>query len=176
MTFMPAFRLPIIVADIQQSHTHTKGRKATKPLHTTTSTSSSPKKVSFKESVKVRKTKHVNDYTEEELDLCWFSPDEFASIKRNVVSELKFFNANRHDSSQDKCLRGLEGRLSGTGNRRREQRFLAMDTVLVEQELQLSKGISDPARIAMLYREVAARDVTKARRAGLCDELCVRHQ
>lgn len=119
---------------------------------TTTSTSStsttSVMRVRFNKSVKVKPTLHINNYTDEEIEACWFTSTEYNSIQKTIFMTLEmnrllssssstthnnlFSNSNSVSSSASSSLsycmmRGLEN-LSGDAREREQHQGLKEST------------------------------------------------
>lgn len=175
----PLDTMNLTSSPIQANSDHSKAKRV-RPSPESKKTISK-RKVSFNERVKVRKTRHLNNFKDDEIQAYWFNPEEFDAIKRNLLSEILYFNTLRTvysdneavASSEHRCLRGIECRLDGAYELRQRQRSLALNIVLSEQERQQESGNPDDELIADLYSQIVCLDASRARSRGLQDELFV---
>mmetsp|Transcript_10300 Transcript_10300/g.14777 ORF Transcript_10300/g.14777 Transcript_10300/m.14777 type:complete len:292 (+) Transcript_10300:48-923(+) len=149
-----------------------------------TKTSSLPRtgerRVSFSPRVRARPSLHINEYTEEEHFNSWYRPEEYQSIKKNIVLTVKLAKRgllyNEDDSSNDNeisppsmTMRGLEHR-TRTGHLVREtNKAGALLTVLNEQLKQRKSGQSDDEAIRQVYLQVSYHCLKKAQDVGRQD-------
>ena len=89
--------------------------------------------VSFNEVVKVKLVLHVNDYTDQEKEECWFTPTDYKKIRHDVITAIKPFQCNYKCSafSTGTYTRGLE-RWSDMGKTTRKRRQNTLWAVLDE--------------------------------------------
>ena len=92
------------------------------------------KSVSFSSSARVRKTTHVNDYTLDEIDACWYSKAEMQAIRDEVDSIVEQISINKVSMKKEKVL-GLEVRFPQIQQQRFQTRIAAWDAVLDEQDM-----------------------------------------
>lgn len=120
-------------------------------------TIATPKKgITFNNRVTVRRTIHIADFTNEEIDACWYSYMEYSNIRRHVqetilLAEHEIISEAR--DCQTYCCRGLEGFTSEGMEGRRRRRNNAKMAVFDEQDRQFEAGKEmDGDEIARLYR------------------------
>jgi hypothetical protein len=125
------------------------------------------KVVTFQQSVKAKKTLHINNYTEEEIQACWFDDDESKQMKEEfrLAANLAMNGLLPQESS-----RGLE-LYTKEAQSRRQHKATAREEVLDEQELQWDEGAYDPEYIAQIYEAASASSRARARSTGFQDEL-----
>ena len=176
------------------ARTRTMTTKKRKPL--SSSQAKQRKSVSFDQSVKVRKTIHILDYTDEELFACWYSNAEFDNIRQNNAVEVKFFFrmklSSRHGEKKNDdngdgwknlyCKRGLESFLSKSIMKRRHRAIVSREAVYDEQEYQWDhhqggresydvECNSSTRTIARVYEKATLKSRALARYVGLKDAL-----
>lgn len=137
--------------------------------------------VVFDERVRIRKTIHVNDFSDDEIDACWYSDSEFSEMKREVrfvvdlIEQGLLLTMNNNEdycgNSQEYCSRGSECHVPDELRRRRKLKGAACAAILAEQALQSSEGSFDPDYIAEISMVGSFRSQAIAREAGLNDEL-----
>lgn len=110
-------------------------------------------KVSFCETVTVRSTLNIEDFTPEEYQSYWINSDEFRIRTRyaDIAAELFDFFGKTHDDG-DVHYRGLENRTVTAIEHYTDKYFAVILAVLDEQDLQRSLGFTDDERIAMACR------------------------
>lgn len=130
------------------------------------------KQVRFCNSVKVRKTRHLNDYTDYQIHACWYSKGERKAIERDAQLQVRRMDSGMLEAdSEDCCTRGL--RNSAQAQQRQALRSLAIETVLREQRCQRERGSSNQELIAELYEDVTSTSRASSRAIALKDELAV---
>ena len=130
------------------------------------------KSVTFNQTVSVRKTLHINNYSNDEVFACWYNDDEFKAIRKGVkfaVSLLK--DGLLEEDTEYHCQRGLELHTRKGANRRLQNKRAARGAVLIEQELQWEAGVYDPEYIAMKCMEYSSSLQATAHEIGLKDQL-----
>lgn len=119
------------------------------------------KSVSFNEMVRAKKTLHLKNFSDQELDNYWYKPEDFAKMKGDVRFEAKLLENECLDGND--CLNGLGVFTTSGAKRRSQNKRRAVAVVLEEQELQVEEGSNDPEYIADIY----ARTTTAARREAI---------
>lgn len=115
------------------------------------------KRVTFHENVRVWPYLHKNDLSEEEIANSWYNEQDNARIRAECAQTIQLHNQGKiHNDSVVWCFRGLEFRTSEGAARRRENKYLAWDTVLNEQDSQFVLGEFDDEIIACRYLAVSA--------------------
>lgn len=129
------------------------------------------KRVTFKQSVRVRKGIHINEYKEDEVRACWYSKYEYKQIKTDNQHDLNMLSNGAFDIDGAKyCLRGIEAYFQQNTSQRRAQRARAVEMVLYEQDLQKQEGSHDPEVIAQVYQLATSFCLEQARHIALQDE------
>jgi hypothetical protein len=130
------------------------------------------KKVRFSESVYVRKTLHLNDFTDKELDNSWYTSQESAQMKREQKKTLELLKSGDYQGdSEQHCARGLECRLNKRALARHRNKMSGWLVVLEEQAMQNLAGISDPKAIASAYAAVSKHCKIAAYNMAVMDQL-----
>jgi hypothetical protein len=131
------------------------------------------KKVKFLSSVMVRKTLHLNNYTDDEFDSCFYNRQELLEIKRelaalcilmeerDLVDSVRFGSSfviskkklrgftesyeqeDDGNESMEICMRGLESQTPSGCRQRALNRRTALEIVLEEQEQFRKTGVKD---------------------------------
>ena len=149
------------------------------------------KVIKFDKVVQVHKILHIDDYTTDEIDACWYTPQEVQSIHDDINMVLDCWEQadeerlSLHEQSQESynndnlpCRRGLEKRFY---DRRQvsKSRFLnGCFAVFEEQELQWEEEETDVEYLSRVYK-VASRSslsLEEAHKMALHDEEVVRQQ
>ncbi|KAL3906468.1 MAG: hypothetical protein SGARI_003996 [Bacillariaceae sp.] len=130
--------------------------------------------ITFNTRVSVRRTIHISHYTDEEVNACWFSTNEYSAI-RNHVRETIFLvedgKVSDADDCQLFCRRGLEGFTSEGMDGRRRRRAKAKLSVFDEQDRQYEAGEDmDDVLIGKAYRKRCRSSRDIALIIGLVDE------
>ncbi len=122
--------------------------------------------------VMARETLHVNDFSEDEVAMVWYTPDDFALMRKDRKETLALINAGQYPGDDaHRCARGLEwASRSGACARRRNKRsgWLA---VLEEQLVQKTLDNFDPQSIAMVYASATRHCLEAAYEMALADAL-----
>jgi len=131
------------------------------------------KSVTFFERVIVRPVLHVDNYSDQEWENCWYAPADKQQRKSEIREALRLIREGNFEG----CKRGLE-KMSDRG-RTKERRRISVREVLDEQEAQRAEAkarncehiVYDAARFRTAYRphSRAARHVAHA--LGRIDEM-----
>jgi hypothetical protein len=145
------------------SHIFKKGKK---------SSCSQKPQVTFFDTVAIRETIHLRDYTADERRRSWYNKRELKEIKHQLKRTLVSIQVRRHKIDTDfDCRRGLECRVGKKAIQRQRRISHALMIVLSEQEDQRMLGTFDPVTISLAYRHVSRVSAAKAYEIGLRDEL-----
>ena len=152
----------------------------TQPTNTTstntTTATTSKKSISFNERVIVRKAIHINDYTQKEVDRCWYNNEEYNTIRKNIRSTIMLMDAANHKvtDSETICRRGLESFTADGMAGRKSRRTKAQNAVFDEQDRQFMNSEEfDDETIAILYMKRSRASKEIAAIIGLIDERIV---
>jgi hypothetical protein len=115
------------------------------------------------------------DMSLEEFHGVWFQIFEFSAISSSNRLTVKLMRQQGHlDNEPDKCIRGLEHRLKGQNQRRKQIKLNAIDAVLNEQSSQRKFRAHDPHTISDVYKLHTVSIAAEAYRKGLNDEETVK--
>ena len=132
----------------------------------------SPTYVSFGP-LQIQDTLHVEDYTQEEIDLCWYQREEYRSMTAQSIEMLKQMEAGMEPDAWD-SYRGLET-WTDSGKRLLEDDIChSIDVVLDEQDRQWDEDIIDEDIMAEMYHEATESSTQLAFNLAMIDELEVR--
>jgi hypothetical protein len=128
--------------------------------------------VTFREEEHVCEIPSLEEYTEEELNACWYTKAEYKSFKRSSLVTLKLNRAGEIPvGSTEHTMRGLECRTREGAQERKDNRTEAWTVVLQEQERQHKAHLNDIVALSNLYHQVTDRLQYAACIQGMCDEL-----
>jgi hypothetical protein len=126
--------------------------------------------VTFSPTVYVRQTLHNNDYSDDEFEACWFSDEDYSTMKKVIKYTVNMIENKVLIDEVNFSRRGIEGRTKEATVLRWEGRLTALDAVLDEQQIQLAKGARDDERLAIVYAECIYRSKMSAYLTGIADE------
>jgi len=127
--------------------------------------------INFNESVVVRRIQTAKSLANEPSDL-WFTESDYAEIKRKTRALLKNVDPRTGLSKKGErfCVRGLEKFSSQSYNQQREAtKFLAVDSVLLEQRMQNAERKYDDESMSKTYRRMTTRSILEAARLADMD-------
>lgn len=155
----------------EDSENHSLSRRRQSAKSTPRSTKKERRTLSFNPLVAVRSALHRNDYTEEEFQAVWYSPEETGRILDEAKVIIKKMNKGYPlNELEAMSARGLECRTIRENMKRMNMRALASTVVCQEQERHWEEGIQEPELLALAYSEVANQALVEARRRGRLDE------
>jgi hypothetical protein len=143
-------------------------------------TMSPRKSVSFNKNVHLRLTQHVNDYSVEEEEACWYSCEDYIKMNNdvrctvNMIEEAEINSTNVFDDVQY-CRRGCEKWTHNGAKRTRTRRRKAITAVLSEQYTQVAHygSLNEHRLLAIAYRQYSYRSQQSAYSMGIDDEKIV---
>ena len=135
-----------------------------------TSVTTFEKTVTFCESVIVRRTMPLSEYTPEEIEATWYSDEEYDQISRQCQKQIRKLNEGKTLRDKKYCSRGLEGATDAGQCTKDENRYLAYQAVLQVQGSQREQGVYDELAIAESYRQVSSDCQLKACVVGIRDQ------
>ena len=135
------------------------------------------RKVSFNSNVACLLVLHLNDYTNDEFQASFYSPEEIQRIRqevRDTLDEMK--QGNKLDETKH-CRRGLECKTPAGLQRRNHNKRTTRKAVLQIQEEQFAEwGDCDPEQLARVSWECTKEAKVSAYITGLSDTFFARHQ
>jgi hypothetical protein len=129
------------------------------------------RKVTFYERVKVNTVIHLNHFSVEEFECCWYQKADLQRIKEELLLTVKLMKIG--DLPKDTlryCRRGTEFRTREGALRRLLNKEVARDTVHDEQDGQWNEGIFDPDVLASVYIAATRQCQVEAQLMGSKDE------
>lgn len=94
------------------------------------------------ESARIKFVLHLNEYTDEEFDACYYSRDEIAEIWQDVLRTVWLIkDETEMDDHKKYCRLGLERRIRKTKTERLRNRTTTPVAVLQEQPVQRWDGV-----------------------------------
>lgn len=161
-------------------------------MTSSTITKSQRKSVTFASTATMRLSLHVNDYTDEEFDSCFFSPEDYQSFKQDIKRTVHIMESlnkrkrkttsnvdvNAQLSSLSLCTRGIEKRTKQALQIRYKHIQTTKLAVLGEQIRQRHEQTTAnrEEKIATLYTKYAESSASAAYSVGLLDQLASKEQ
>ena len=130
--------------------------------------------VSFSPDVHVKRTLHINNYSDDEITATWFNETDFQRIHQEISVTVQMMERSEPIDHNKYCSRGLEFRTRVGAHQRLQNKVDARDAVLTEQDLQWNEDIDDPEMLADVYRDISRCCIVSAHMAGLFDEKMAR--
>mmetsp|Transcript_123180 Transcript_123180/g.184219 ORF Transcript_123180/g.184219 Transcript_123180/m.184219 type:complete len:222 (-) Transcript_123180:50-715(-) len=112
-----------------------KEQNAPTETHSTTT-----KSVTFAATAKMRLALHINQYTEAEIEACYYNGKDFRSFKLDVKRTVRMMEMKVSIDGSNTCTRGTEGYVREAALMRSKVRRAAQATVLKEQWKQCKNG------------------------------------
>lgn len=134
------------------------------------------RKVTFKNSLKLRKIASHRTYTKEEHKASWYSRSECKKLKEAAAkTSIKMQKGVNVDKDEKDCSRGLEFKSAESHKRRQTKRLDIIWTVLGDQDdmIQMDEEV-DHEEIAQIYSLCCRQCGKEARQRGIDDEAIVR--
>ena len=133
------------------------------------------KSITFSEAVKVKKTIHINNYTDDEIDACWYSNEECQRIRSDVKYAIQLVNNGLLEQDTEQySRRGVECKTRENQLRRKQLRMAAWFAVFEEQEYQYDEQHVDELDVEYIshaYKTASSAALKIARATALKDEL-----
>jgi hypothetical protein len=133
------------------------------------------KSVSFNESVRMKRVRHISSYTKEEVEACWYDNFEMSAMIQSIKDGVKQLEARNQrcmdNRPSDLHTRGLEHRTASATKIRSQRRNAARDSVLREQLRQRGGGVTNLERIAEAYALECRHSQDMARKMGMMDAM-----
>ena len=111
---------------------------------------------------------HINDYSDEEINLTWYDKNEIQMIKAENKAVANMINHVMEN--ENLCFRGLENRQRAHAIEKRRNKANARALVFLEQEIQKEQGAEDPEALADIYYDATQHCQVAANMMGLRDE------
>jgi hypothetical protein len=135
------------------------------------------KSVSFRETIRIRQCIHIENYTDEEIQDCWYNKWELVEIREDVYYTRKLITSGHlEQDTTEFCRRGSEQYIRQASLRRKEVKFAASEAVFREQDLQWESGVGEPDYIAHFYRTSSHMEARRAYAVAMQDQMDVMMQ
>ena len=130
------------------------------------------KSITFNNRVSVRRTIRIANYTDAEIEACWFTNRDYSEIRCSVRDTLLLVEDGKvSDDCETHCRRGLECLTKEGMEGRRRRRTKAQFAVFNEQDRQYDAGEEmDDEKISKAYRKCCLSSRGFALVMGLVDE------
>lgn len=129
--------------------------------------------VRFAADVTVHSVISVEDYSEAELEACFYNKTDYKNFKRSSLITLKLNREGELDATKH-CMRGLECRTREGAAAKKAAKNAAMAAAFQELLRQASEDVQDADILAQTLRQVTVSQQHQASIRGMCDELEVR--
>ena len=153
---------------------HGPQEQTSDPTTSTTDDGGSGKKrsVRFNHTVHFREIRHISEYTDEQIEATWLTPEDYAAIKQVVKITIRAMMKGEFiaEDNPEYCTRGLEFRTKNGSKVRARNKVRARSAVLNEQDMQREEGYNEQQMIAMTCMEASLCCRQGARARGLYDE------
>jgi hypothetical protein len=128
--------------------------------------------VQFSERIRVSQIMHLAEYTQEEREATWYQEKDFERISKICIKTVHKMEKRRKRSlkKQEIESRGLEGHTTTGIISKTENRRIAYEKILDEQEHQNCQGIYDDKAMAESYETVSSSCALWARLVALHDQ------
>jgi hypothetical protein len=129
--------------------------------------------VAFALSPEVREIMHINDLKDlTDINDLWFNGDEIRAMRSSCQKIIRCLE-HGESFSDEECERGLEGKTYLAKRLRRENRVIAINSVLREQDLQRREGIIDGDLLADAYYGSSSESQAAALSKAIQDSIAV---
>jgi hypothetical protein len=141
--------------------------------------SSTSKSVSFAPTAMLRLAIHINNYSDDEIEACFYSDSEYFEFKRDVKRTARMVEKKQNIGEVNDSRRGVECLTREALKIKSKNRRHARRAVMSEQLNQLLSeehdgvDFQDDNRIAAAYADTTRESAVMAYLAGLSDEAIV---
>lgn len=149
-----------------------KRRRRRKADQTHPSDIASPKRrtVSFAPVIRFKPVKHIDDFTEEQIEATWYTEYDLNIIRAACITTVRQMVFKKTINEETDCTRGLEFKTPSGAKFRKNNKQTAIEAVLAEQRLQKSMGMVDEEYLSEVYSEAAGNSKRIAHLMALRDE------
>mmetsp|Transcript_10209 Transcript_10209/g.14650 ORF Transcript_10209/g.14650 Transcript_10209/m.14650 type:complete len:202 (-) Transcript_10209:69-674(-) len=127
------------------------------------------KRISFHKSVNLQLCLHADDYTDEEFQNTWYSPEELLSMKRERQTTLRLINRLSTLPSKSLTFRGLENRTTLGDLEQKANVLSGLMAVINEQAQQKARGTNDVESIRAIYIRMTSHCQVVSHQRGIQD-------
>ena len=129
-----------------------------------------PIKLRFAVAIHKRDTLSLDDYTEQEFNSCWYSPEEKRKKTRQREKIVSRMEAGKLPKNKSMTYRGLEAWTQDGSDKLEKHIGRCIDAVMDEQDLQWSTNKDNYERIAAVSRLVSYQSTELALERAAVDE------
>ena len=127
--------------------------------------------VSFAPSIRFKPVKHIDDFTDEEIEDIWFTEYDLNVIRADCVATVRnMINNKELIDEETNCTRGLEFKTPAGAKFRKKNKQTAIKAVMAEQRLQKSTAVVDEECLSKVYRASAGNSKRISHIMALRDE------
>jgi hypothetical protein len=129
-------------------------------------------KVRFSQRVLAREIPHLNDISDQQIEITWYTKQEYSDIKSErklAVKRQSYGVVLELDTCEELCFRGLEKRTRAGCVLRKTNRLNGVEAVLHEQSRQRLLGLYSSEDVAQAYIDSVYRARGAAHIRGLSD-------
>jgi hypothetical protein len=124
--------------------------------------------VSFAEQARCKRSLHLNDYTQKEIEAAFWRGEDYARIRQDIRATMEIIvQAEQEIDETQHCVRGLER--CHPQAQAASYRWDAIQGVLEEQRQQRRRGIDDKDLLASEYSRLSHTSQSSALFRGLAD-------
>eukprot|EP00529_Nitzschia_sp_RCC80_P031598 CAMPEP_0113457352 /NCGR_PEP_ID=MMETSP0014_2-20120614/9366_1 /TAXON_ID=2857 /ORGANISM="Nitzschia sp." /LENGTH=361 /DNA_ID=CAMNT_0000348849 /DNA_START=87 /DNA_END=1172 /DNA_ORIENTATION=- /assembly_acc=CAM_ASM_000159 len=134
------------------------------------------KKITFSKKLRIKEIRHLNDYSQEELDAFFMTMEDYQLAKGVVKTTVRMMMTNPDLIQKDDpefCPRGLEFRTRTGSQTRSKNKMRCRVAVLNEQDIQEEEGFRDPELLQFASMSESKSVREEARQRGVEDEQCI---
>ena len=102
------------------------------------------RRVTFSTIGKARRHISLKDYTEEEIELTWYTQDDYVAIKKSVIRQIFCIESGEISKNYKYCPRGIEGHTKLGSISRSKARKESIATVLNTQGALMERARQQP--------------------------------
>ena len=148
-------------------------RDVDESFHSCVSTPPRRTSVRFQADADVYTVQSLADYSPDEIRRCWYSRDEFHTIKQSCLTTIQIMNTCCFVEDERICYRGFESRKGGkdAAKSRSLNRLNAEKAVLIEQDRQRMFGMANPELISKVYSDCTMSSSLEAHKIAIDDYL-----
>lgn len=164
------FETPVPVEPSKTSNNENEKTKSKTKLK------SKKKKITFSKKLRVKEIRHLNDYSQEELDALFMTIEDYQLAKGVVRTTVRMMMTSPDmisDEDPEFCTRGLEFRTKVGSQIRSKNKMRCRVAVLNEQDIQDEEGFHDPELLSFASMSESRSVREEALQRGLQDEQCI---
>ena len=134
----------------------------------------SARSVSFSPDVLVKRTLHINNYSDDEIEATWFGDIDFDRIRKEIAYTVDLMETLKVVDENKYSTRGLEFRTTKGAQHRLRNKLESRNAILDEQDFQWRSGVNSPETLSEVYERSCTKCRVTAHMVGLMDEIMAR--